>query len=233
MEPRLPGVKTPLDKLEPKLARRRGTLRAPGMGRTTRAMRRVCVFCGSRPGARPEYAAAARALGEAIAAGGAGLVYGGASVGVMREVADAVLAEGGEVIGVIPRALVDREVAHHGLSELRVVDSMHTRKAMMADLADGFVALPGGFGTLDELFEILTWAQLGIHRKPVGLVDTRGFWRPLVAMVEHMIREGFIPEDQLALMLVGEEPAPLLERMRAWSPPALGPKWVGMRPDET
>jgi len=194
-------------------------------------MQRVCVFCGSRPGSRPEYAIAARRLGQSIARSGAGLVYGGASVGVMREVADAALAEGGEVIGVIPRALVDREVAHHGLSELRVVDSMHVRKAMMAELSDGFVALPGGFGTLDELFETLTWAQLGIHDKPVGLVDTCGFWRPLLSLVDHMVTEGFIPDDQRGLLLVESDPATLLARMESWVAPALGPKW--MRLDET
>jgi uncharacterized protein (TIGR00730 family) len=191
-------------------------------------MRRVCVFSGSRPGNRPEYGAAARELGTAIARRGAGLVYGGASVGVMREIADAALAAGGEVIGVIPRALVDREVAHHGLTELRVVETMHVRKAMMAELADGFVALPGGFGTLDELFEILTWAQLGMHAKPVGLVNTCGFWDPLSLLVRHMAREGFVPEDQLALLTLKDDPSALLAEMEAWVPPALGPKWIGV-----
>jgi uncharacterized protein (TIGR00730 family) len=189
-------------------------------------MRRVCVFSGSRPGARSEYAFAARALGEAMARRGSGLVYGGASVGVMREIADAALAAGGEVIGVIPRALVDREVAHHGLTELRVVPTMHVRKATMAELADGFVALPGGFGTLDELFEILTWAQLGMHQKPVGLVNVCGFWDPFLALVEHTVKEGFVPEDQRGLFLVEPDPAALLERMAAWVPPTLGPKWI-------
>jgi uncharacterized protein (TIGR00730 family) len=192
-------------------------------------MRRVCVFTGSRPGNRPQYAAAARALGGAIAAEGGGLVYGGASVGVMREVADAVLAAGGEVIGVIPRALVDREVAHHGLTELRVVDTMHVRKATMAELSDAFVALPGGFGTLDELFEILTWAQLGMHQKPIGLVNVSGFWDPLLAMVDHMIAEGFIPEDQRGLILVETDPKALLAKMETWTPPPLGRKWIDAR----
>jgi len=191
-------------------------------------MKRVCVFSGSRPGSRPEYAGAARALGRAIVERGWGLVYGGASVGVMREVADATLAAGGEVIGVIPRALVDREVAHHGLTELRVVDTMHVRKATMVELSDAFVALPGGFGTLDELFEILTWAQLGMHGKPVGLVNTCGFWGPLVTMVEHMVTEGFVPEDQLQLLLVEADPAMLLLKMASWTPPRLGPKWVDL-----
>jgi uncharacterized protein (TIGR00730 family) len=193
-------------------------------------MRRVCVFTGSRPGARPEYAAVARALGAAIARRGSGLVYGGASVGVMRETADAALAAGGEVIGVIPRALVDHEVAHHGLTELRVVETMHIRKATMVELSDGFVALPGGFGTLDELFEILTWAQLGMHQKPIGLVNVIGFWDPLVKLIDHMVEEGFVPEDQRGLLLVESDPGALLAKMDAWVPPALGRKWV--RPGE-
>ena len=184
------------------------------------------MFSGSRPGSRPEYAAAARALGTEAVRSGLGLVYGGASVGTMREVADAALAAGGEVIGVIPRGLAEREVAHHGLTQLHVVDTMHTRKAMMADLSDGFVALPGGYGTLDELFEILTWAQLGMHGKPIGLVNVCGFWDPLLAMVDHMVKEGFVPEDQLALLLVDADPGALLWKMRAWVPPVLGRKWI-------
>ncbi len=192
-------------------------------------MQRACVFSGSRPGSRPEYAATARALGAAMTQRGLGLVDGGARVGVMREIADSVLGGGGEAIGVNPRALVDRELAHAGLTKLHVVDTMHARKALMAELADGFVALPGGFGTLDELFEILTWAQLGMHQKPVGVVNVGGFWDPLVALVEHMVAEGFIPEDQLALLLVESDPAALLARMESWSPPALGPKWISAR----
>ena len=133
----------------------------------------------------------------------------------------------GRVIGVIPRALVDREVAHHGLTELRVVDTMHVRKATMVELSDGFIALPGGFGTLDELFEILTWAQLGMHAKPVGLVNAEGFWEPLIALLDHLIREGFVPEDQRALLLVEREPKALLAKMKGWVPPVLGPKWIG------
>ena len=171
----------------------------------------------------------ARALGAAIAQSGAGLVYGGASVGVMREIADSALGAGGEVIGVIPRALVEREVAHHGLTELRVVDTMHVRKATMVELSDGFIALPGGFGTLDELFEILTWAQLGMHGKPIGLVNVSGFWDPLVSLVRHMVDEGFVPADQLALLLVESDPGALLAKMEAWTPPPLGPKWIGVK----
>jgi uncharacterized protein (TIGR00730 family) len=189
-------------------------------------MRRLCVFSGSRPGARPEYARAAAALGAAIAAERFGLVYGGASVGLMRVLADAAMAGGAEAIGVIPRALVEREVAHTALSELHVVGTMHERKAMMASLADGFVALPGGFGTFDELFEIVTWSQLGLHHKPIGLLDIAGFWQPLVSLVEHASREGFIPEDQRQLLLIDRDPAALLARMRAWTPPTLGPKWI-------
>lgn len=158
-----------------------------------------------------------------------GLVYGGASVGLMRDAADAALAAGGEVIGVIPRSLVDREVAHTGLTDLRVVGTMHERKALMHELSDGFIALPGGFGTLDELFEIVTWSQLGLHAKPVGLLDVESFWTPLSELVQHMVDEGFIPADQLALLLRDADVASLLGRMNAWTPPALGPKWIDRR----
>ena len=189
-------------------------------------MRRVCLFSGSRPGVRPAYAQAARDLGERIARADMGLVYGGASVGLMREAADAALALGGEVIGVIPKALVDRGIAHPGLTELHVVDTMHERKATMHDLSDGFIALPGGFGTLDELFEILTWAQLGMHAKPVGLLDVEGYWDPLMALVEHTVKEGFTPEDQVALLVCETDAAKLLARMGTWKPPVLGSKWA-------
>jgi uncharacterized protein (TIGR00730 family) len=189
-------------------------------------MRRVCVFSGSCFGRRPEFTTAARGLGRAIAAMGAGLVYGGASVGLMGEVADAALGAGGAVIGVIPQMFVDRKVAHDGLAQLVVVETMHERKARMVELADGFVALPGGFGTLDELFEVLTWAQLAIHGKPVGLLDVDGFWGPLMALVDHMVREGFVPQDQRQLLLLHHEPEPLLASMSAWKPPTLGPKWA-------
>jgi uncharacterized protein (TIGR00730 family) len=155
-----------------------------------------------------------------------GVVYGGASVGLMREAADAALAAGGEVIGVIPRALVDREVAHHGLTELRVVETMHVRKATMEGLSDAFIALPGGFGTLDELFEILTWAQLGMHKKPVGVVNAEGFWDPLVGLLDHLIAEGFVPDDQRGLLLVESGVEALLAKMRDWVPPVLGRKWI-------
>lgn len=170
---------------------------------------RVCVFCGSAAGARPEYVAGATALGTGLADRGIGLVYGGASVGLMGAVADAALGAGGEVIGVIPQSLVDREVAHAGLSDLRVVGSMHERKALMAELSGAFVALPGGIGTFEELFEVWTWRQLGLHAKPIVLLDTAGYWAGLTAFLEHAGREGFVKAAPLDL--APDVPA-LLER---------------------
>ncbi len=189
-------------------------------------MKRVCVFSGSRPGFRPAYARAARDLGEAIARAGMGLVYGGASVGLMNDVAEAAMANGAEVIGVIPQSLMDREVAHHGLTELRVVPTMHERKALMYELSDGFVVLPGGFGTLDELFEILTWAQLGLHAKPITLFNVEGFWEPLTSLLSHFVREGFVPDDQLALVSTDIDARAIVTKMQTWKKPALGPKWI-------
>jgi uncharacterized protein (TIGR00730 family) len=190
-------------------------------------VRRVCVFCGASSGRAPAYAEAARAFGAAVAGRGLGLVYGGGRVGLMGAVADGALAGGGEVVGVIPRALVERELAHGGLSELHVVGSLHERKALMAELADGFVALPGGFGTLDELMEQLTWSQLGLHAKPVGLLDVEGYWRPLIALARHATDEGFVRESDLASIAVGDEPTALLDRLerleRAERP---RPKWA-------
>jgi uncharacterized protein (TIGR00730 family) len=156
----------------------------------------ICIFCGSRPGRRPDYRAAAETLGRKLAERGLGLVYGGGNIGLMGITADACLAAGGQVIGIIPDALVGREVAgreveHSGLSRLEVVDSMHTRKARMAELADGFIALPGGFGTFEELFEILTWAQLGFHGKPIGLLDVAGYYAPLLALCDQAVTEAF------------------------------------------
>lgn len=177
-------------------------------------MPRVCVFAGSSVGVRPSYRAAAEALGSAIAARGWGLVYGGGGIGLMGVVADAALAGGGEVIGVIPNALDTHEVAHRGLTSLRVVADMHTRKASMADLADGFVALPGGLGTFDELFEIVTWAQLGFHAKPIGLLDVDGYFAPLRALVEHAVAEGFVAPRYRALLDVDSDPIALLDRLR-------------------
>lgn len=188
-------------------------------------MKRVCVFCGSNPGARPSYLAAARELGALLARRGVGLVYGGASVGLMGAVADAALAAGGEVIGVIPQSLVDREVAHAGLPQLRVVRSMHERKAMMADLADGFVALPGGFGTLEELCEIFTWLLLGHHEKPVGLLDVEGFYGGFLAFCDHATRERFVRPEQRGMLLSASDPADLLDRMAAFRPIVVR-KWI-------
>ena len=194
-------------------------------------MRRVCVFAGSNPGVRPEYQEAARALGQEMVARGLGLVYGGAGVGLMGVLADAMLAGGGEVIGVIPRALLRREVAHRGLAELREVSSMHERKALMADLADGFIALPGGFGTFDELFEIVTWAQLGLHSKPIGLLDAAGYFAPLLTLVTHASTEGFIPAVHQSLLMHEEIPALLLDRFAAYSPQVSAFKWTELPPE--
>lgn len=178
-------------------------------------MRSLCVFCGSSPGLSESYAAAARDLGRALAGRGVRVVYGGASVGLMGAVADAALAAGGEVVGVIPRHLADREVAHHGLTELHVVASMHERKALMAELSDGFVALPGGMGTLEELAEILTWAQLGLHVKPVGVLDVDGFWQPLVAWLDHAEGQGFLRPEHRALLTARADVEALLDALDA------------------
>ena len=176
-------------------------------------MRRLCVFCGSSRGTDPRHAAAARALGAAVASRGLGLVYGGASVGLMGDLADAVIAKGGHVVGVLPSALASRELAHRALPDLRIVATMHERKALMADLADAFVALPGGMGTLDETFEILTWAQLGIHAKPVGLLDVGGYYGPLLAFLDHAVATGFVKPEHRALIDVDEDPDRLIERL--------------------
>jgi uncharacterized protein (TIGR00730 family) len=191
----------------------------------TRRISRICVFCGSSLGARREYAEAARRIGQVMVERGIGLVYGGASVGVMGEVADTVLAGGGEVIGVIPRALATKEVAHAGLADLRIVESMHERKAQMADLADGFVALPGGFGTLEEFFEVVTWAQLGIHHKPCGLLNAAGYFDRLVEFLEHSVAERFVRTDHRRMVLLEQDPARLIDRMEAYEPPSVR-KWI-------
>ena len=188
-------------------------------------MRRVCVFCGSSPGARPAYAAAARAFGAAVAAEGLGLVYGGANVGLMKVVADAALAGGAEVIGIIPDALVARELGHPGLTALHVVPSMHARKALMADHADAFVALPGGFGTFEEFFEVVTWTQLGLHAKPCGLLNVDGFYDPLLAFVDHATAERFIRPETRAIVAANADPAALLQHLRTMTVPQV-PKWI-------
>jgi uncharacterized protein (TIGR00730 family) len=179
-------------------------------------LRRVCVFCGSKHGVRPEYTEAARAMGAALAAAGIGLVYGGGRVGLMGVVADAVLDAGGEVIGVIPDHMSDREIAHYGVTDLRVVGSMHERKALMYELSDGFVALPGGLGTLEELFEITTWSQLGLHAKPTGLLDVAGFYTPLVRFLDQLVTEGFIAGRHRRLLRVADKPSALLEQLAAF-----------------
>jgi len=181
-------------------------------------MRRICVFCGSAVGARPVYAEAAQRLGALLAQQGLGLVYGGGSVGLMGVLANATLAAGGEVIGVIPEFLFKREIEHRGATELRVVGTMHERKAMMADLADGFIALPGGYGTLDEFCEIITWAQLGLHRKPVGLLNVAGYFDSFLAFLDHTTAEGFVQPNYRALALDDTDAARLLDRLRAYQP---------------
>jgi uncharacterized protein (TIGR00730 family) len=188
-------------------------------------MDRVCVYCGSSPGADPAFAAAVGALGRELAARGIGLVYGGGAVGLMGVVADAVLAAGGEVVGVIPRSLDEREVGHKGLTELRVVETMHERKALMADLSDAFVAAPGGIGTLEELVEVYTWSQLGIHAKPVALLDAGGYWSPFAAWLDHAVQQRFLRPEHRATLLVDADPARLLDRLAAWRPPAVE-KWL-------
>jgi len=181
-------------------------------------MKAVCLFCGSNKGNRPEYIAAAAQFGRTLAEQGITLVYGAGNVGLMGVAADAALAAGGKVIGVIPEFLKAKEVAHLGLTELYVTETMHQRKAMMAELADGFVALPGGFGTFDELFEILTWAQLSVHDKPVGLLDVAGFYQPLLALARHAVAEGFVPASNMELFSHAPDTAQLLDAMRAYQP---------------
>lgn len=190
-------------------------------------MKRICVFAGSSAGARPEYLATAGELGSLMAARGVELVYGGARVGLMGAVADAVLAGGGRVTGVIPRALVEKEVAHSGLTDLRVVTSMHQRKALMADLSDAFIALPGGWGTLDEMFEILTWAQLGLHRKPCGLLNVQGYFDQLLAFLDHTVEQGFVRREYRSLLAVAAGSAALLDALRTPTPPAVE-KWIDL-----
>src|SRR5579864_7679839 len=194
-------------------------------------MHRICVFAGSSLGNRQEYQQAARDLGQELVARELGLVYGGASVGLMGIVADTVLAAAGEVIGVLPRALFRREVAHPHLTELHEVGSMHERKALMADLADGFIALPGGFGTFDELFEITTWAQIGLHSNPIGVLDVAGYFAPLIALIVHASTEGFIAAAHQSILMREDDPATLLDRFAAYTPPVSVSKWTGLPPE--
>ena len=189
-------------------------------------MRRVCVFCGASPGARPEYAQATTELARSLAAEGVGVVYGGGGVGLMGVLADAVLAEGGEIIGVIPRALLEREIAHRDVADMRVVASMHERKALMAELADAFIALPGGLGTLEELFEVYTWAQLGLHRKPCALLNVAGYYDGVADFLSHAVEERFLREEHREMLVVETQPGPLIERLRGFEPDSVLPKWI-------
>lgn len=193
-------------------------------------MKKICVYCGSNPGKNPEYIAAARTLAKELVARNIALVYGGASVGIMGEIADTVLSHGGEVIGIIPQALADKELAHSGLSELIVVKSMHERKNLMADHADGFIALPGGIGTLEELFEVWTWAQLGFHNKPCALLNIKGYYDHLTMFLDNVMQQEFMKDIHRNMLLVEDNPTQLLEQMANYQPPAVS-KWIDR--DET
>jgi uncharacterized protein (TIGR00730 family) len=188
-------------------------------------IKQVCVFCGSSPGTDPVHIESARAVGRLLARRGVGLVFGGGHVGLMGALADAALEAGGEVTGVIPRALELRELAHRGLTRLHVVATMHERKAHMAQLSDAFLALPGGMGTLDELAEIVTWAQLGLHAKPVGLLDVKGYFAPLVAFFDRAERDGFLRPEHRRLLAVEPDPERMLDRFAAWDPPSVA-RWL-------
>jgi len=188
-----------------------------------RPITRLCVFCGTNAGARPEYGAAARQLGTLLAAENIELVYGGASVGIMGELADAVQEGGGHVTGIIPQQLIQKEAAHRGIPDLIVVASMHQRKSQMADLSDGFIAMPGGIGTLEGFLEIVTWGQLGIHAKPCGMLNTAGYFDALTAFLDHAVQEGFLTEAHRETIMVESDPQTLLERMRAYTPPEGAP----------
>ena len=188
-------------------------------------MKRLCVFAGSSAGRQPEYRDAAEDLGRVLASRQIDLVYGGARVGLMGAMADAALASGGHVIGVIPEALVAKEVAHAGLPDLRVVGSMHERKAVMADLSDGFIAIPGGWGTLEEFFEILTWGQLGLHGKPCGLLNTRAYFDGLLSFLEHSLQEGFVRREYRSMITVANSAPELLDLLGTYQPPVVE-KWI-------
>jgi uncharacterized protein (TIGR00730 family) len=188
----------------------------------------VCVFCGSSAGSRPAYAEAAWRVGTTLAHHGLGLVYGGGQVGLMGVLADAALAAGGRVIGVIPEPLATKELAHTGLTELRVVRTMHERKALMAELSAGFLALPGGVGTFEEFFEIVTWAVLGLHRKPVGLLNVEGYYDPLRALLDHAVAERFVRPEHRALVVVSDQPEILAADLLFLTPPSPGPKWIDL-----
>ncbi|QLC73760.1 TIGR00730 family Rossman fold protein [Pseudomonas sp. LPB0260] len=193
-------------------------------------LRSICVFCGASPGAQPIYRQAAEHLGRHLAEQGLRLVYGGGAVGLMGVVADAAMAAGGEVVGIIPQSLERAEIGHQGLTRLEVVDGMHARKARMAELSDAFIALPGGLGTLEELFEVWTWGQLGYHSKPLGLLDVAGFYTKLGDFLDHLVTERFVRSQHRAMLQLGESPSELLQALRQWQPNA-APKWVDRKPD--
>ena len=188
-------------------------------------MKSVCVYCGSNEGRLPVYAEAARSLGSALVERGLGLVYGGASVGIMGVLADTVLSLGGRVTGVMPESIVRKEVAHRGLTELHVTSSMHERKMLMADLSDAFVALPGGIGTLEEIFEVWTWTQLGFHAKPCGFLNVAGYYDGLIAFLDHTVAERFVKEANRAMLIVSDAPSDLLDRFEGYRAPAVE-KWI-------
>ncbi|MBY0522889.1 MAG: TIGR00730 family Rossman fold protein [Gemmataceae bacterium] len=189
-------------------------------------MQRLCVFCGSRAGKQAEYAEQTQRLGRLLVARGLGLVFGAGNIGLMGVLADAVLQAGGEAIGVIPQALVDKELAHAGLTQLHVVATMHERKALMADLADGFIALPGGYGTADELFEILTWSQLGLHDKPVGLLNTAGYFSSLLSWLDRTVQDGFIRPHHRSLLIEATDAESLLDQLAQFRRAENPPKWL-------
>ncbi|WP_028210427.1 TIGR00730 family Rossman fold protein [Paraburkholderia mimosarum] len=191
-------------------------------------MKAVCVYCGSSPGANPIHTEAAQAFGRALVAANLALVYGGGKVGLMGVIADTVMAGGGRAIGVIPELLVDKEVGHAGLTELHVVPDMHQRKKMMADFSDAFVALPGGAGTLEELFEVYTWAQLGYHRKPVGVLNIGGFYDPLMGLLDHTVREGFMRQTYRDMLQTDSDPVALIAKLKRYHAPAKD-KWAQQR----
>lgn len=192
-------------------------------------LRSICVFCGASPGATPIYQEAAEALGRHLAENGIQLVYGGGAVGLMGMVANAALDAGGEVIGIIPQSLKDAEVGHSGLTRLEVVDGMHARKARMAELSDAFIALPGGLGTLEELFEVWTWGQLGYHAKPLGLLEVNGFFDPLLTFLDHLVQERFVRQPHRDMLQRAASPTELVNALAAWKPLA-APKWVDRTP---
>lgn len=187
---------------------------------------RMCVFCGSSPGRLPAYTGAAVSLAKYLSSKNIGIVYGGSNAGLMGTLADTALAAGGEVIGVMPQALVDKEIAHRGLTDLHIVNSMHERKALMAELADAFIALPGGYGTFDEFCEVLTWTQLGIQRKPCGILNVEGYYDGLLKMFDHAVAEQFVKPAHRQMVLSDSRPEPLVDRLLAYHPPVVG-KWPG------